>query len=97
MCDKGFTRKQSLNRHIKVHDDSTKVFTCTFCPKTFRSSSNMKRHIMSHTGEKNQICTECDATYADRSCLNKHMERMHGHPLPGYQKMSGVYKEQSNV
>ncbi|XP_063701132.1 zinc finger protein 594-like [Culicoides brevitarsis] len=89
VCDKGFTRKQSLNRHIKVHDESTKVFTCTFCPKTFRSASNQKRHIMSHTGEKNQICTECDASYADRSCLNKHMERTHGHGLPGYQKMTG--------
>uniref|UniRef100_A0A336M260 CSON010768 protein n=1 Tax=Culicoides sonorensis TaxID=179676 RepID=A0A336M260_CULSO len=91
-CDKGFTRKQSLNRHIRVHDDSSKIYTCTFCPKSFRSVSNQKRHIISHTGEKNQFCTECDATYADRSCLNKHMERTHGHSLPGYNKLSTIVK-----
>lgn len=97
VCEKGFTRKQSLNRHVKVHDESTKVFTCTFCPKSFRTTANLKRHLISHTGEKTQFCPECDASYSDRKCLNNHMERVHGHPLPGYNKMGQLYKDQAKV
>lgn len=91
ICSKGFTRKQTLTRHMTTHDDSTKSLPCTFCPKTFRTRDNLKRHLISHTGEKKQICPECEAAFADRNCLNKHMERTHGKSLPGYGEVFKQY------
>ena len=41
------------NKYIHTHK-SEKAHTCKICGKTFTGSDHLKRHISTHTGQKEQ-------------------------------------------
>uniref|UniRef100_A0A8C6TS27 C2H2-type domain-containing protein n=1 Tax=Neogobius melanostomus TaxID=47308 RepID=A0A8C6TS27_9GOBI len=45
---------------------------CPFCDKGFNRSTNLKRHISTHTGEKPFMCSVCNKRFIQRYQLNKH-------------------------
>ncbi|XP_055296299.1 zinc finger and SCAN domain-containing protein 12-like [Sitodiplosis mosellana] len=53
--------------------NNKKAFVCKYCDRTFGSSSNLKRHIMIHTGEKPFQCSECKRPFREMSTLKKHL------------------------
>lgn len=57
----------------RVDANRRKSFVCTFCSRTFGSSSNLKRHVMIHTGEKPFSCLECNRPFREMSTLKKHL------------------------
>ena len=52
-------------------------FGCPYCPKEMKHSTNMRRHIMIHTGEKPLSCQLCDYSANQRSHLSYHMKNYH--------------------
>lgn len=42
ICNKQYTNKQNLTRHIKTHEGRS--YECQYCRKTFFYQSSMKRH-----------------------------------------------------
>ncbi|KAL5106282.1 hypothetical protein TcWFU_006325 [Taenia crassiceps] len=50
--------------------------TCLYCGKTFDRPSLLRRHILSHTGERPFPCQYCDKAFSTRSGVNTH-ERTH--------------------
>lgn len=40
----------------RIDANNKKSFICKYCDRSFGSSSNLKRHIMIHTGEKKILC-----------------------------------------
>ena len=54
VCHRIYSSIQSLNQHMKVHDDS-KGFKCDVCLKVFPSKSDFQRHYRTHTGEKSFV------------------------------------------
>ena len=52
-------------------------FGCPFCQKIMKSSSDMKRHIMIHTGEKPFSCEYCEYSSCIKSHVKSHMANKH--------------------
>ncbi|PSN33651.1 hypothetical protein C0J52_18260 [Blattella germanica] len=53
-------------------DSTDKKFSCFICSKSFKYNSNLKRHINTHTGERNYKCDLCEKTFLDASTLSRH-------------------------
>ena len=52
-------------------------YGCPYCTKVMKQSSDMRRHILIHTGEKPFICRICDYRSAQCGNLKAHMRTMH--------------------
>ena len=63
--------KNSLNNHIKVHDES-KALKCDVCLKLFSTKRDLEFHYRTHTGEKPFACQKCDRKFALKHALSRH-------------------------
>ena len=52
-CDKSFTKKCSLQLHIKTVHMKEKNFQCEICDKSFGDNGNLQRHIKTCTSKEN--------------------------------------------
>ena len=51
-CEEGFTRRCTLERHIKeYHRESTEAFRCSQCNTNFSSDDNLRRHVKTKHSE----------------------------------------------
>lgn len=58
--------------------DSRPVHVCRVCGKALRGSKqDIRRHYMTHTGEKPLSCVQCSYTTSRSSNLARHMRTMH--------------------
>ncbi|CAL8255920.1 zinc finger protein 740b isoform X2 [Gadus morhua] len=67
-----------------MEDDSLKVqknFICDHCYGAYRSSYHLKRHMLTHTGEKPYACDSCEMRFIQRYHLDRH-KRVHSGEKP---------------
>ncbi|KAG8176407.1 hypothetical protein JTE90_012561 [Oedothorax gibbosus] len=50
------------------------VLQCSLCPYACQFSSIMKRHMVTHTGEKPYACPHCGKRCARKEHLKRHLE-----------------------
>ena len=74
-CDKRYTRRDNLNRHIKTHRGAgKKPFRCNHCDYRGISESHLKIHVRVHTGERPFKCDHCEKRFKTRGNVKRHMK-----------------------
>ncbi|RZC32398.1 zf-H2C2 2 domain containing protein, partial [Asbolus verrucosus] len=65
--------------------DSQKVrkYQCSYCLKKFGWPTDLKRHILIHTGERPFQCQTCDSTFTRNFLLKKHQRKCHNIEVRG--------------
>ncbi|KAF6203087.1 hypothetical protein GE061_003501 [Apolygus lucorum] len=79
-CLKILGSRAALQRHTKeVHKRPSGV-SCSKCSKTFQNKSNLKIHMLTHSGVKPFQCQEgrCSAAFTTKQCLQFHYKKVHG-------------------
>ncbi|VVC99044.1 unnamed protein product, partial [Leptidea sinapis] len=94
-CDKSFTGKIGLTKHLRVHSDVTvkTTYPCKICGKQFSTVSNRWRHMFVHEGNMPHKCDVCQKTFTFASEKRYHYEHKHmkiPYPKKNKEKRSGV-------
>ncbi|KAF8796182.1 Zinc finger protein 649 like protein [Argiope bruennichi] len=85
VCQRSFTRKYHLDRHLKISKCSglpLPSFPCELCNRVYTRKDNLREHLRSHTGEvhrrKNHKCQYCDKAFHGQSLLAIHVRKHTG-------------------
>jgi len=81
MCDKSFSQKKTLNRHMFTHTKK-KEHKCpeVGCGKEFKRPDTLSDHIRKKHTEKNQVlilCGVCCESFSSHAKLEEHMNGKH--------------------
>ena len=75
-CDKQYTAKSKLTRHIQSVHEGVK-YTCNQCGKQYTKQDSLITHIQSvHEGVK-YACNQCDYEATQQSSLTTHIQSKH--------------------
>ncbi|XP_049310200.1 uncharacterized protein LOC105229814 [Bactrocera dorsalis] len=96
-CGRKFCQPQKLKAHIKrmhsgsraalqrhskeVHSRNSTVVSCPRCQKLFQNRSNLKIHMLTHSGVRPFKCSEpeCNAAFTTKQCLQFHYKKVHNY------------------
>lgn len=71
---------KNLKYHIRRHGpESSRTHVCYFCSKKFVTKNELKRHLYTHTGERNYECKECGKRFIQPGHLQEHTRLHTGH------------------
>ncbi|CRL02870.1 CLUMA_CG016130, isoform A [Clunio marinus] len=73
-CNKSFSLKCTLQRHMKTHEFSRKLLICDICKKPLRAKCSLKLHKLLHDNIKPHKCNECGLKFRTPGNMKKHFE-----------------------
>lgn len=76
ICEKMFSRKKHLARHMRLHTDQNVKMTCDICGKVFIYKWSLKVHMQIHANFKEYSC-ECGMQFNRRDKMLEH-RKTHG-------------------
>ena len=82
ICNKSFSTKTYLKRHVTTVHDEVKEHKCEICSKTFGKNSELQFHVKTvHNSIKPHKCVTCDKSFGQLCNLKTH-ERIHNGEKP---------------
>ena len=76
-CNKNFSRKDNITRHIESVHLKLKNHLCSDCGKEFSEKAALVRHASMHHGNVRYPCHLCDKSYGLEKDLRSHIKVMH--------------------
>ncbi|XP_013419016.1 uncharacterized protein LOC106179796 [Lingula anatina] len=76
MCEKTFTAKTTVERHIRCVHNGVRPYQCVCCDKYFSDLGSLKQHNLTHTGERPHQCSVCHKKFNNKPNMHRHM-RIH--------------------
>lgn len=74
-CQKKFLLRSYFVAHKRIHSNTNqKTYSCSLCPKTFKSKQNQKDHENCHLGLKYFKCEVCLKTFTTKTHLDMHLK-----------------------
>lgn len=61
-----------------------KKHVCSRCLKSFNQGNHLKRHMLTHTGEKPHVCQMCSRKFSRNDALKRHMQLVHSAEKPQF-------------
>ncbi|XP_046839475.1 zinc finger protein 813-like [Xenia sp. Carnegie-2017] len=95
ICGKAYIRSWSFYGHMREHASGDKIHKCSVCHKVFNYASNLRQHMLIHTGEKPYECEYCDKAFNNPSSLRSHL-LSHSEDKPYSCDVSGCDKAFNN-
>ncbi|CAL1539680.1 unnamed protein product [Lymnaea stagnalis] len=78
VCDKTFSWKQNLRKHLLSHPDFKPGYKCFICGKALSQKCNLVTHTRLHTNEKPFRCDICAMSFPRKDALTHHILRHMG-------------------
>ncbi|XP_076461018.1 zinc finger protein 711-like [Babylonia areolata] len=80
LCSKTFRSSSHLNMHTKSAHAIHKVqnHLCDWCGKKFFNGSQLRAHVLTHTGEKPYPCSLCSRSFSKSNTRHVHMRQHTG-------------------
>lgn len=75
ICEKEFFRLSTRDLHRNRHFDP--FLQCSYCPKKFKGDLDLRKHELTHTGEKMYFCPVCKQGFTQIWPYYKHMWKIH--------------------
>ncbi|XP_045537935.1 zinc finger protein 540-like [Papilio machaon] len=74
VCGKQFRTPNGLQRHLTETHQRLRRHSCSFCPKNFANTQNLKQHLRIHTGERPFVCSHCGKRFTQSGSLHVHLK-----------------------
>ena len=95
-CQKSFTRRGNLKRHIEsIHDKRT--HPCTRCTKVFKYADSLKHHVRTFHEHHSHDCEQCGQKFVNRHELNIHVNVKHQDKIYSCQDCDKIFLHPRNL
>ncbi|XP_041378116.1 uncharacterized protein LOC121390382 [Gigantopelta aegis] len=78
LCGVKFGFRSMLYKHHQFVHSNLRPFSCTICPKSYKSKQRLSAHMVSHTGISRFNCLQCKKAFSTSSTLKQHIPRCRG-------------------
>lgn len=72
------TTAQAPEKKKSAYSLAPNRVSCPYCSRKFPWSSSLRRHVLTHTGQKPYKCPHCPLLFTTKSNCDRHLLRKHG-------------------